>query len=140
MTTNTAPASPPSRQDARQVLNTLTRTLNFNDTDIAKAGFANSLPMGARIIDVMVEIVTAFNAGTTNPITVGTNSATYNNIVASGDITPGVAGVSMVMRGQGRSLTAAAEVPVFATYVPTGTAATTGVAVITITYDGGFTS
>lgn len=141
MTTNTAPASPPARQDPRQVLNTLTKTVNFNDPGIsAGVAFAASLPQGAFIVDVMVEIVTPFNAATTNVLTVGTNTPTNNNIVNAADVNEAVAGVYIAGRGLGRSLTAAAEIPVFAMYTQTGAAATTGQAVIVITYTGGFNS
>lgn len=141
MATNTAPVSPPARQDPRQVLNTLTMTVNFGDVGIGTGvAFANSLPKGAFIVDVMVEIVTAFNAATTNVLTVGTNSASYNNIVNSADVNEAVTGVYIVGRGLGRSLTAAAEVAPFAMYTQSGTAATTGQAVIVITFTGGFAS
>ncbi len=73
MATNTAAASPPTRQDPRQVVNTLKQIINYSDLG-ASAGiaWANSLPAGAVILDVIVEVITAFNAATTNPITVGT--------------------------------------------------------------------
>lgn len=138
MTTNTTPSFPSSRKDPRQVTNTLKRVLNFNDSDAALAGFANGLPQGAFVTSVQVEIVTAFNAGTTNPITVGTNSATFNNLQASGDNTPGTPGVYASPASRlGRTHASAGDVAVFATYIPTGTAATTGQAVIVITYEGG---
>lgn len=145
MATNTYPAFPPARKDPRQVTNVLKRTLNYNDADAALASFANSLPQGAFITNVMVEIVTAFNAGTTNPITVGTNSTSYNNLMASTDITSGTAGVythvasgsPAVITGRGRAFAASGDTAVFATYIPTGTAATQGQAVIVIEYEGG---
>ena len=67
MATNTNVVFPPARRDPRQVVNTLKRILNFNDGDIAKASFANSLPAGAFIISVQAYVITAFNAGSTNP-------------------------------------------------------------------------
>jgi hypothetical protein len=140
MATNTSPIFPPVRRDARQVVNTLKRTLNFNDSDIAKFSFANSLPQGAFIISVQAYVVTAFNAGTTNPITVGTNSATFNNLFLSGDINPLTPGFYTNARGLGEVATAAADVAVFGTYVPTGTAPTAGQVVIVITYEGGWLS
>lgn len=145
MATGTAALIPPPRQDPRQVVNSLKRTLNFNDVDIAKAAFDNSLPQGAFVIHVMCEIVTAFNAGTTNPITVGTNGpATYNNMLASGDITGATPGVYWIVASGtaklGRAFAAAGDVAVFATYIPTGTAATTGQAVIVVVYEGGWAS
>jgi hypothetical protein len=145
MATNTTPVFPPVRRDPRQVPNTLKRTINFNDADIAAASFANSLPQGAVITDVIVEVVTAFNAGTTNTLTVGTVSAAYNNMVASADL-PGngsaslTVGATKVMRGVGRALTAAADITPFAKYAQTGAAATAGQAIITIVYEGGWAS
>jgi hypothetical protein len=140
MTTNTTPSFPASRRDPRQVPNTLKRTLNYNDSDIAQAGFFNALPKGAVILQVIVEIITAFNAGTTNPITVGTNSATYNNIATTGDINAAAVGVNLPTRGLGQAIAAAADTPVYATYAPTGNAPTAGQAQITIVYEGGWAS
>jgi hypothetical protein len=133
------------RQDPRNVTNTLRRTVNFNDAGIS-TGVAigpDALPQGAFITGVFVEVITAFNAGTTNTLTVGTVSTAYNNIVASADL-PGngssslTVGTTMVTRGLGRSLANAADVQVFIKYVQTGGAATTGKADVVIEYEGGF--
>lgn len=141
MATNTAPARPQSRRQPRQVSNTLKKTINFNDAGIATGvAFDESLPQGAFILGVWVEVVTAFNAVTTNVLTIGTNASTYNNIVAAADVNEGATGVTQVTRGLGRSITAAAELPVFAMYTQTGTAATTGQAVVVIEYEGGWIS
>lgn len=140
MATNTAPVVPPARRDPRQVANTLKRTINYNDVDVLAALFNNSLPLGANILLVQVEIVTAFNAGTTNVLTVGTNSTTYNDIVNAADVNEAATGVTQVTRGLGRSLAATAEKAVAAKYTQTGTAATAGQAIVTILYEGGWTS
>lgn len=141
MATNTSPVMPPSRVDPRQVVNTLKKTINYNDSGIASGkSFANSLPLGANILDVMVEIVTPFNAGTTNVLTVGTNASDYNDIVAAGDVDEAAAGVTKVNRALGRSLASAAEKAVFAKYTQTGGAATAGQAIVTIAYEGGWSS
>jgi hypothetical protein len=140
MATNTNVVFPPARRDPRQVVNTLKRTLNWNDPDIAKASFNNSIPLGAFIISVQAYVVTAFNAGSTNPLTVGTNSTTFNNLLASGDVTPGTTGFYVNARGLGSGIAASADQPVFATYVPTGTAATAGQVIFVITYEGGWLS
>lgn len=140
MTTNTQPALPPSRRDPRQVGNTLKRTINWNDVDVANAPFNNSLPLGAFLLLVAVEIVVAFNAGTTNVLTVGTNTPTDNDIVNAADVNEGVTGVTFVTRGLGRSLAATAEKPVYAKYAQTGTAATAGQAIIVLLYEGGWIS
>lgn len=140
MTTGTAPLAPPTRRNPRQVADTLKMTVNYNDANIGTGvAFANSLPDNAVILLVMVEIITAFNAVTTNVLTVGTNSTSYNNIVNAGDVNEAATGVTTVTRGLGQSLTASGATP-FAMYTQTGTAATTGQAVITILYEGGWAS
>ena len=77
-----------ARQDPRQVSNTMKKTVNAV-TDAAPGvavPFANYLPQGAFILGVWIEVPVAFN-GTTPTLSVGTNSPTYNNIVAAGDAT-----------------------------------------------------
>lgn len=141
MSTDTAQVLPPVRLDPRQVVNTLKKTVNYNDAGIgAGVLFDNSLPVGAFITQCLVEIVTAFNAGSTNVLTVGTNSASFNNIVASGDVDETSVAVTSVATGLGRSICASADKAVTAMYVQTGTAATTGKAVIVICYEGGWQS
>lgn len=141
MATGTAAPLPPDRQDPRQVVNTLKKTVNFGDAGISTGvAFDNSLPMGAVILQVIVEIITVFNAVTTNVLTVGTNSTTFNNIVAATDVNELAVGVTNVTRALGQSLTAAAALAVYAMYTQSGTAATTGQAMITITFEGGFVS
>ncbi len=137
MTTNTAPALPPSRRDPRQVPNTLRKTVNYNDVDVALAKFAASLPLGAFITDTFVEVVTTFD-GTTPTMAVGTNSSSYNDMVRTTDIDLTVAGVYRVATGNGRSIAAAAEKPVYAK--TTLTSATQGQAVIVVVFDGGWSS
>lgn len=128
-----------ARQDPRQVVNTLKKTVNFNTAGIATGvAFDNPLPQGAFITRVLVEVVTVFNAATTNVLTVGTVAATYNNIVNAADVNEAATGVYEATRGLGRSLAAAADTTVFAMFTQTGTAATTGQAIIVIEYEGGW--
>lgn len=141
MATNTAATIPPPRQDPRQVVNSLKKTVNFGDAGISSGvAFDNSLPLGAFITGCFVEVVTAFNAVTTNVLTVGTNSTTYNDIVAAADVDESVVAVTWVTRGWGRSIAATADKTPFAKYTQSGTAATTGQAIIVILYEGGWAS
>lgn len=135
MATNTAVVLPPARQDPRQVVNTLKLTINWNDAGVA-AGvpFDNSLPQGAFIQDVLVEIVVPFN-GTTPSLTIGTVSTAYNNIVAAADVDETAAAVTRVTRGLGRGLSAAGDVAVYGKLALT--AASAGQAIIVIFYEGG---
>ena len=72
MATNTAATVPAPRQDPRQVTNTLKKTVNFNDAGISSG--------------------VAFDAVTTNVLTVGTNSTTFNNLVQAADVDEGTTG------------------------------------------------
>lgn len=141
MPTNTAAVVPAARQDPRQVVNTLRKTVNFGDAGISSGlAFDNGVPLGAFILRVLVEVVAAFNAVTTNVLTVGFNSTTFNDLVAAGDVDEATVGVYDVVRGLGRGLCAAADKVPYAKYTQSGTAATTGQAVITLTFDGGWES
>jgi|SRR5665213_130778 len=141
MATDTVQVSPPTRLDPRQLVNTLKKTVNFGDAAVGTGNaFDNSLPIGAFIIGVKVEIVTVFNAGTTNVLTVGTNPTTYNDIVAAGDVDELTAGVTEVGRAWGRGLAATVAKPVYAMYTQSGTAGSTGQAIIVITFEGGWQS
>lgn len=140
MTTGTNPAFPPTRQDPRQVVNTLKRTLNYNDSDVAQAAFFSSLPSGAFVLDVVVEVVTAFNAGTTNTLKLGTNTGSWNNFIAVADVAINSTGVTKISRGWGRLLTSGGDTALFAVYTQSGGAATTGSAIIAVTFEGGFSS
>lgn len=141
MTTNTAQVSPPVRRLHRQLIGDIKKTVNYNDAGIsAGLAFDNSLPQGAFIMQILCEIVTVFNAGSTNVLTIGTNSPGYTDIAGAGDINEASATVQAVTTGLGRSICASADKAVFALYAQTGTAATTGQAVIVISYEGGWTS
>lgn len=130
-----------ARQDPRQVVNTLKKTINYNDVGIATGvAFEQYLPQGAFISRVLIEIVVAFNAVTTNVLTVGTVGAAFNNIVAAADVNEAAVGVYDATRSLGRALTAAGNVLPVALYAQTGTAATAGQAIVLIEYEGGWAS
>jgi hypothetical protein len=139
MTTGTPGTN--ARQDPRQVVNTLKKIFNYNDPGIATGiPFDNYLPQNAFIETVLTEIVVAFNAGTTNVVTVGTVGPAYNNLAADADITDGTPAVYPSTVGRGRSLTASADVLPYVKYTQTGTAATTGQGICVIFYEGGWSS
>lgn len=134
MATNTV--GDQARQQHRQVANTIRKQLNWNDAGIGDTNglVVGQLPQGAFILRVLVEIVTAFNAATTNVLTVGVDSPP-GNLVAAGDVNEGAAGVYEATRGVGRSLTAAGITTVRAKFAQTGAAATAGQAELVIEYE-----
>lgn len=128
-----------ARQDPRQVVNTLKKTTNYNDAGIAVGvAFENYIPQSAFILRVLTEVVVAVN-GTTPAYSVGTVGAAYNNIVAAGDLIPGVVGVYESTRALGRLLAAAGPVLPVAKLTNAGTA-TTGQIVTVIEFEGGWAS
>lgn len=142
MTTNTK--GTPARIDPRQVSNTIKRVLNYNDADAAKAPLGilpngSPLPAGAFITSVVVQTVTAFNAATTNLLSVGTSTIT-NNVVSQTDVTLASATTTNVFRGLGNSVIGGSDTQLYAVYTQSGTAATAGQVVIVITYEGGWSN
>lgn len=116
------------------VVQTLAYVLNFNTTGASSGVQIGTIPANAVIVRWNVNVETLFNAGTTNPITIGT-TATGAEIAASASITSGTAGVytgTPAAAGGWKQQTA--DQAVYTSYIPTGTAATTGKAIITVTY------
>lgn len=118
-------------------------TVNFNDPRIASGVWYATLPKNAYILQIDAYVTTAFNAATTNVITLGVTAASANEILASG-ITAGTPGIYHLTAaaGLGLAVTAVAgnqtalngSVPVFVKYAQTGTAATTGQVTIVLTF------
>jgi hypothetical protein len=134
MTTGTPGST--ARQRPYQVVHTLRIKLNYNDAGIASGVGKQWLPKGAVITSTSVYVGTAFNAGTTNVLTVGTNASAYDNIVAATDVTETAGGaITNAIKPTGTALgPLAADSRVFVTFTQTGTAATTGSAIVLIHY------
>lgn len=107
-------------------------TINYNDTNISTGQQFGALGLLEFIKSIDCHVSTAFNAGTTNNVTLGTTSANANEIMASSganaSITPGSTGIYHVTSaaGLGIAVTSAAAVNLYAKYAQTGTAATAG--------------
>lgn len=113
----------------------LTKRVTYSDSGIdggSTVKFNAQLPANAFITNAFVDVTTVFNAGTTNVLTVGTNSSTTNNIVAAGDVNEASAQVFAVT-GVG-VLDTSTPLDVYVKYTQTGTSATTGAADIVVAY------
>jgi hypothetical protein len=120
-----------ARQYHTQQVHFIRKRVNFNDAGIAAGVLFGTLPAGAMITDIGVRVSTAFNAATTNVLTVGT-AAGGAQVLTSAEAVAGTLGFK---RGTtGNALSFAADQDLFATYTQTGTAATAGVADIVISY------
>jgi hypothetical protein len=123
-----------ARQLPYQVVHFLRFTVNFNDAGIAAGVGKQTLPAGAIIIGTDVQIVQAFNAATTNVLTVGL-AGVANNVVLATDVDEATVALTQNVKPSGTALgPLAADSQVTATYAQTGTAATTGKAIVIIKY------
>ena len=107
----------------------LTTTVSYNSANVSTGVFMGILPARAQIHLVQVNVETAFNAASTNVLTVG-YGASLNEIVAAGDVDESSATTQAVTTGL--SLEFSSEQKIYAKYTQTGTAATAGKARISI--------
>jgi hypothetical protein len=123
-----------ARRNTQQQVGYLRFTVNWNDAGIAAGVKKQTLPKGAQLIGTDVNIVTAFNAGTTNVLTVG-STGVFTEIVAAADVTEGTVALTQNIKPTGIALVPlAADLPVYVQYTQTGTAASAGQAVVVIKY------
>jgi hypothetical protein len=126
-------AKPNPRQYQTQQVHYLRFDVNYNDTSVSTGILKGTLPAGAIITSSSVLITTAFNAGTTNVLTVGGNSSSYNDIVASGDVDETATGITNAIKPTSSSLgKLAADRDIYVMYAQTGTAASAGAATVII--------
>lgn len=131
----TGTAGTTARKYAMQIVHTLRFVVNYNDTGVSAGVGKQYLPAGAIIVGTDVYVATVFNAATTNVVTVGTNSTSYNNIVAAADADETATGLTQNIKPTGTALgPLSADAQVFVKYAQTGTAATTGKAYVVIKY------
>ena len=114
---------------ARGQTGQISNTVAFSDSSAVNLDF---LPPNAFVIDVKVAVLTAFDAGTTNQIDVGTSAdpdhyANNVDVSSSGD-----ASVTLLNGGEISSTSEPTQLT--ATYAQTGTAATAGSARVIVTY------
>jgi hypothetical protein len=142
----TSPPSYPARQLPLQVSHYFRKTVNFSDANISGGVKFGALPQGAYITSIRCFVTTAFNAGTTNVLTLGT-TATGVDILAGGvtantNCNPASTGNQPLDAAAGVGMTVTAGTPtgsnggfdLFARYTQTGTAATTGSVTYIISY------
>ena len=114
------------------VLSAVTATIAYTDTSAVTIA---TLPANAQIVNIFIDVTTAFNAGTTNTVTVGkTGSAaayvTATSVGSAGRASVATTGVYSAWADVGNSDVTYATV----TYSQTGTAASAGAARVTIVY------
>lgn len=103
------------------------KRVNYNDNGIAAGVYFGTLPAGTQLVLLNVRCNTAFNAGTTNALNVGT-SAGGTQIFTDAATPAGVRTPAIP------NLTFATDTDLFVQYAQTGAAATAGQADIVIGY------
>lgn len=115
-------ATVPARYNHTQQIDYI--AVEFNYSNIPAAGIAiGAVPRRSRIVHCHVIVDTAFNAGTTNTVNVGT-TPTGADVAPSATIAPGTAGYKNV--DTPKTLTFATDTQLYMSYVQAGTAATAG--------------
>lgn len=128
-------AKPNPRQSQNQQVHYLRNRVQFGDAGVATGEYLGTLPAGAIILGTSVSVPTAFNAATTNSLTVGGNSPTYNDVGTAAQTLVGATGLKPRFSPTGSSLNSiSADLDIFAVYQQTGTAASAGIADIIIEY------
>jgi hypothetical protein len=135
----TNPPSYPPRTLPLQVIQTFRKTVNFSDANISAGVKFAAIPQGAYITNMRCYVTTAFNAATTNVLTIGT-TATGTDILAGGvtantncnpaatgnQVLGAAAGVGLGVTGGATATGSTGGFDLFVRYTQTGTAATTG--------------
>lgn len=109
-----------------------TATLTPNGSAAVSAHFA--LPKGSQVVDIIEDTTTAWNAGTSDELTVGTAAAgtqyaSAESVGATGRVRPAFTAAQLAAMANIGSTT-----DVYATVTPTGAAPTAGSTTVTILY------
>lgn len=120
----------PARDIGYQVVQYLTKRITY--TDAGTAVTVGTLPANALVIGGSVTVTTAFNAGSTNVLDIGTSS---DDDGFATDLALGTVGqIVWDELATSNDLFSTSEVTVTATPALSGTAATAGVGYVCITY------
>lgn len=113
----------PARITEHQVVHYLRYELAYNTPGASAGVQIGTIPASAQIVDIIVNVRTAFNAGSTNPVTIGT-TATGEEIATATNIAAGSTGGKRLTTGL--AVQPSSDQAVYVSYIPTGTAASAG--------------
>ena len=113
------------------VLSAITTTIAYTDTAAVSIG---TLPANAQIVDVNIDVTTAFNAATTNTVTVGKTGTAAAFVTSTSVGSAGRASVATTGVYSAWANTGTSDLDATVTFSQTGTAATAGAARVTIVY------
>jgi hypothetical protein len=113
------------------MLSAVTTTFAYTN---ATAVTIATIPAGAQIVDINIDVTTAFNAATTNTVTVGTSASAAAYVTSTSVGSTGRASVASTGVYSAWANTGTSDLVATITYSQTGTAATAGAARVTIVY------
>jgi hypothetical protein len=113
------------------VLSAITTTVAYTNSSAVTIG---TIPANSQIVDINIDVTTAFDAGTTNTMTVGKTGSANAFVTATSVDSAGRASVASTGTYSAWADTGSSEVTATATFAQTGTAATAGAARVTIVY------
>ena len=113
------------------VLSAITTTIAYTDTAAVSIG---TIPANAQIVDVNIDVTTAFNAATTNTVTVGKTGSAAAYVASTSVGSAGRASVATTGVYSAWANTGTADLDATVTFSQTGTAASAGAARVTIVY------
>lgn len=123
----------PARKNTQQVVHAIRGKVALGDVGIGTGIQIGTIPAGSFVLPATVHVKTAFDAGTTNVLVVG-SSADDDGFVASAGAAAGTAGVKGALTGAQSGAVLTADTPVYIKYTQTGTAATAGAAEVVLPY------
>ena len=113
------------------VLSAVTNTVAYTDSSAVTIG---SIPANSQIVDINIDVTTAFNAASTNTMTVGKSGSAAAFVASTSVGSAGRASVATTGVYSAWPDVGSYDVPVTATFSQTGTAASAGAARVTIVY------
>lgn len=131
MPTNTAGTQ--ARQLPFQATHYLRRRVTFADVSGTQYKMG-TLPTGAVVLGTSVAVTTVFNAGTTNVLIVGTLADDDALVAAAGVDETAVALTRVAPATLAGAVAPTADTDIYTKYTQSGTAATTGVAIVIVEY------
>ena len=113
------------------MLSAVTTTFAYTN---ASAVTIATIPANSQIVDIFIDVTTAFNAATTNTVTVGKTGSAAAFVTSTSVGSLGRASVASTGVYSAWADTGTSDISTTITYSQTGTAATAGAARVTIVY------
>jgi uncharacterized membrane protein len=113
------------------VLSAVTTTFAYTDSTAVTIA---TIPANSQIVDINIDVTTAFNAASTNTVTVGKTGSAAAFVASTSVGSAGRASVASTGVYSAWADTGSSDISTTITYSQTGTAASAGAARVTIVY------